>query len=286
MFRRALRPYRRFRKYSKGRLARAGSGTSFLQMRSKIRKTMDPPGLLSKRRKVNMLSQNLFSEEEDQKMGVERQGASSYTKAPLSKVRFLPPETPLFDYHHFCRRVSIDPWVIVGTTGHEEVMPLTCTVPGTILDMPNLAAVYDRFRVNRIRWDFTPNLLTQNPQAQATTQTFPEVAYMVFKSAQDINNAPSTFDGQVDDTSTVIVRGNQAFSVDTLPIVMQQDTVSVNSGSTNIYSELDAPWLPTTSNPNFFVGQIIVKVPYGYVTSISQIYSVVVTTWFDMDSQK
>ena len=278
--------YRKARTYARKRIGRQ-AGVSFLSMRSKARKAMDPPG--SKRRKLSkFLSQNLSTQEEKDIDGVESQGGPNViSHAPSSMVRFKDIGSTVFDYHHFTRRKYVGTWAVAGTGGAASFYNCNFTKGGSIVDIADLSNLYGRFRIPRAQWEFIPRFVSQEVgTAAGNQQSMPDIGVQTFGSAYDVNNPNTTWPEMVDDTQTLMYKGNQTFTVDCMPLIAELTQMSVNSGSTNLYVEGEAPWIPTANDPNFFCGQVCAWVPYGSIANYAQYYTVYLTVWCDFDHQK
>ena len=277
--------YRKARTYARKRIGRQ-AGVSFLSMRSKARKAMDPPG--SKRRKLSKFMSQNFTESEEKEAGNAPQGGPNAPVASaLSMVRFKDIGSTVFDYHHFSRRKYVGTWGVPGTGGAVTLYNCNFTKGGSIVDIADLSNIYGRFRVTRAQWEFIPHFGTQEVGfAAGSQQCMPDIGVQTFGSAYDLNNANTTWPEFVDDTQTIMYKGNQTFTVDCMPLIAELTQMSVNSGSANLYLEGEAPWIPTANDPNFFCGQVAAWVPYGSIANYAQYYSVYLTVWVDFDHQK
>ena len=278
--------YRKARTYTRKRIGRQ-AGVSFLSMRSKARKAMDPPG--SKRRKIaQFMSQNLSSSDEEKLGGAVNQGGpNAIAHAPASMVRFKDIGSTVFDYHHYTRRRYIGTWAIPGTGGASSFYSCNFTKGGSIVDIADLTNLYGRFRIPRAQWEFIPHFGTQEVGFPAgNQQCLPDIGVQTYGSAYDLNNPNATWAEMTDDTQTLMYKGNQTIIVNCMPLIAELTQMSVNSGSTNLYVEGEAPWIPTSNDPNFYCGQVCAFVPYGSIANYAQYYSVYLTVWADFDHQK
>lgn len=283
MFRasRFARPYRRFRRYAKKRVY-GRKGISFAQVKSKALSAMDPPS--KKRKQVFMSSQNLWSEEDQKMAGVDQQGLGP-VESKLSMVRFKEPNAVLFEYHHMVRRVQLANQQVQGVAGTKSLFSGQSILSGLITDIATIANLYERIRLTRVRFEFTPKIL-QNTEdvANATVRCFPNVLVYTPKNAQMALGAPVDYDAAMDDLQSVEYPGNATFAIDTIPLVLNLETINVSSGSSTLAAEMEAPWVLSTTDPNFFVGNAYWKVISGSAFQYSQVYSVTATTWFDVDT--
>lgn len=281
MFSRFVRPYRRLRRYAKKRLY-GRKGISFAQVKSKAFKSMDPP---SKRRKAQFISsENLWSSSEEKSGGQERQGLGPVESA-LSMVRFKEPSSTMFEYHHMVRRVQLANFQVYGVAGTKYTFSGQSILSGLITDIATISNLYERIRITRIRFDFIPKILTNTVDvANTTVRCFPDVLTYIPKNAQMALGVPADYDAAVDDLQSAIQPGNRAFAIDTIPLILNSETINVSSGSSTLVTEMEAPWVLSTTNPNFFVGNAYFKVVSGSALQYSQIYSVMATTWFDVDT--
>jgi hypothetical protein len=113
---------------------------------------------------------------------------------------------------------------------------------------------------------------------------FPEVLTYTYKNAQMAVGLPANYSAAVDDLQAAVVKGNQAFAIDTIPFILNNETITVNSGSSTLTSEMEAPWVRSTTDPRLFIGSAFSRVVAGSAFQMSQIYTIMLTTWFDVDT--
>lgn len=288
MFGRFVRPYRRARRYVKNRVY-GRKGLNFLQVRSKIRKTMDPPS--SKRRKFQELSQNLFSQDEEKKMGIESQTMGPQI-APLSMVRFKDISSTVFEYVHQVRRVQAATPIMTcgGAAASSGMYTCTATMGGLIPDLASLDNVFERIRITRVQWEFSPTLNMGFTAPTATAIGLPMVGSWIPTNADQALNPPTSWTDLVDEPRTKITKGNMSFTLDSLPVVCEQPEVNIDGVGFNqvSYNNLEAPWLPCGQGnaTSFYSGVVGWYQPAGVANYTSQCFYVSVITWFDLDTVK
>lgn len=286
MFSRFARPYRRARKYAKKRLF-GRKGLNFLSVRSKVRKTMDPPS--SKRRKFAEMSQDLLSQDEKKEMGLTTQ-AMGPQEAPLSMVRFKDISSNVFEYVHQVRRVQAATPIMTcgGADGSNGIYALKATLVGLIPDISSLDNVFERIRITRVQYEFTPTFTQAFTAPDASAIGFPMVAHWIPSNANQALNPPASWADIIDEPKAKILKGNMSFTVDSIPVVAETVYVEVDGvGNTQVsYNDLEAPWLPcgVANATTFYSGEVIWYQPSGTANYTSQCYYVSVVTWFDLDT--
>lgn len=285
MFSRFVRPYRKARKYAKKRLF-GRKGISFVSMASRARKTMDPPSS-SKRRKFGDISQ-LLTQEDYKDMGMRDPSSMGPSEAPLTKDRFKDPASDSFEFHHFCRRISVGVLTCAGVSGTNGTYSLISTIGGLIADIGTLDNVYERIRITRVQYEFTPLLNDQFSGPSVSTQGTCMIGYYIPRNAQQALSLPVTWADAIDEPTFQVKRGNMPFVVDCIPLICEQDDLAAN-GVFNVTQadSVKAPWISSAvaNATSLYIGQVNWIVPLGVADYTSQAYYITATTWFDMDTQ-
>lgn len=250
---------------------------------------MDPPS--SKKRKYPDGLPFLLSQEEEKDMGIQKQSMGPMVQ-PISKIRFKDINSNVFEYTHMVRRVQAAVPTLTcsgasastGGTGYS----LTSLMAGLIPDIGNLDNIYERIRITRVQWEFTPTLNDQFSGPSVSTAGAPMVAYWCPQNAQQALNPPTSWADIVDEPQAKITKGNSAFVVDSLPVVCEQITTYVDGvGATSLsYNDLEAPWLPCAAAnvTSFYSGVVNWYQPQGIAAYTSQVFYISVITWFDLDT--
>lgn len=136
-------PYKAAKKFSRKVLPK---GLSLVEISSRMRS--EPPW---KKRKYTALS---FQNDEDPSVSDNRVQSGTATVAPLSSVRFKPAPSSVFDYHHFVRKVKLNSiYTAIGAAG-TVVHNIWAVKFSDILDATELAAVYGRYRITRLVFEW------------------------------------------------------------------------------------------------------------------------------------
>lgn len=283
MFRRPARLYRRARRYGKKRL-----GLSFVQKGSKARygTSLATTWPFSKRSASSAgMSQNM-SEDDWKELGRNAPQSGAGADAPLSKVRFLRPNASVFDYHHVTRRVQQSDFTISGASGTETQYAITGTLLTFVPDYANLVAIYGRYRITRVIYQFIP-ILTNWPQNGSVAK--PIVLSFVNKSSAYTSNIPSSFADCLDDLDAVPHDAESPFVIDYMPMPQRTEDDIETGGSTVVESATEPRWFPTGDDAIKHSGGVVI----GKVTSnggvaglVSQQFIVYSTVYVDFDSQK
>jgi len=95
-----------------------------VQSKSKVLSKMNPPAFHTmKRRKYEAMTQNEDSKS-DVSMNEFKSQSNGASETALSMVRFKDPSAPVFEYHHFVRRIQMGDFTILGATGAEVTYDL------------------------------------------------------------------------------------------------------------------------------------------------------------------
>lgn len=288
MFSRFIRPYRRFRKYARKRLGRRG--ISFVQTGSKARygtRSSVTWPFSKKRTSAQAFSQNL-SEDDWKDLGMNPPQSNGAAIAPLSMVRFKNPASDCFDYHHFVRRSKQADFIITGATGAEVTGNINITAASAISDFTNLAAIYGRYRITRVIWQFLPQITSWVQSSSAATK--PLFCAFVNRHSDYTAQVPGSYADAIDDLSTTIYDAGQPIVIDYAPFCMRTLDVVDDSPATQVVNDgAPAPWIETSESHIVHLGgQVTGKVALNTGASgvISQQFSVILTVYFDMDNQK
>lgn len=150
-------------------------------------------------------------------------------------------------------------------------------------DYANFVAIYSRYRITRVIFEFLP-LLTTWPQNGSNL--LPMIFSWVNTSAAFINDVPATFADQVDDLNSTMHDPTKPFKVDTCP---QAETTIDMLPAVAMADGMKAPWIDSSqSTITHAVGQVfwLVTGNGGAPALVSGQFAVFSTAYIDFDSQK
>lgn len=262
-----------------------------MQTKSKVLPKMAPPAFHTmKRRKLQAMSNN-----DDEKADVSMSSSGGFrpqsggsSQTPLSMVRFKEPSSNVFEYHHFVRRVEMGAFTITGATAAEVVYDLDRSALQLISDFAALAAVFNRYRITRIVWNFLPQL-TGWPQGTASVTKPLCLSWLNLSSAPSLS-LPANFSDALDDCTSVLQDVGRPFTLDYRPMIgASVDEDSDVPASYIIEDARPSPWIPVTNTVIAHRGGSVfgqVALNNGAPANPSQYFTVHVTTYFDMDMIK
>jgi len=285
MFRRTSKLYRRARRYGKKRL-----GLSFVQKGSRARygtKSSVTWPFSKKRSSSAAFSQNL-AEDDWKEMGMKAPQSGGQSIAPMSMVRFKNPASAVFDYHHMVRRYQATDLIVTGATGAEIFKSLDATFAGLVSDYAAIAALYNRYRITRIVWQFIPQITSWVQSSSVSTK--PSVISFVNRHSDYTAAVPGTFADGLDDCECQMHDAGQPFVIDYAPFCMSTtDIIDAVPATVVVNDGRPAPWIETSNEDILHIGgRVIAKVALntGAAGVVSQQFTIFVTTYFDVDNIK
>jgi len=273
MLRRAARyakPYRRTTRRTAKRYLK--TRRSFISLSARAR--MDPVG---KRRKFNAIS----SQNDDDPAVSENPAQSGLSAiAPLNMVRFKDPASDVFDYHHFVRRLNVGfistAAGAAGTSGYLAIATTFRAIP----DQAELSALYGRFRMTRFVFEFVPTFV---PGISAAGTFAPLIYTDVFRAGFE---DPSNSETKMLNNPRSVRNNYGYFQISCTPNAVKEVKMDDVAHAAITDSTITlAPWIDSTTGLDIeHYGAEVLVVNTNIVAQSYSIYSVILTVYFDMDS--